>query len=73
MAWPSEQERQWGLFLAELRDSEHGLFTVLYDRPFTRDAILRRLQTEFDRREWRLVKTALPEGRLASHLAGVLR
>jgi hypothetical protein len=73
MAWPSDQERQRGLLLAELQDSEHGLFTILYDRPFTREAFLRRLQTEFDRRGWRLIKVALTEERLASTLTNALR
>ncbi len=73
MAWPSDQERQWELLLAELQDSERGLFMVLYDRPFTREALLRRLQAEFDRRGWRLVKITLAEERLAPRLALTLR
>jgi hypothetical protein len=73
MTWPGDQERQWELLLAELQDSERGLFTVLYDRPFTREALLRRLQTEFDRRGWRLVKITLAEDHLAPRLALALR
>jgi hypothetical protein len=73
MAWPSDQERQWGLLLAELQDSDRSFLMVLYDRPFTREALLRRLQAEFDRRGWLLVKITLAEDRLAPRVAAVLR
>ena len=59
MAWPAELEKEWRLLLEEIKEATHGFFLIEYDRLFTRDAILRRLQADFERQGWELLKPSL--------------
>lgn len=68
MLWPAEIEKNWQLLLDDLADASRGFFLIEYDRPFTREALLRRLRADFERRDWSLVKPSLSAGRLAAQL-----
>ncbi len=68
MSWPNELERDWQLLLDDLADASHGFFLIEYDRPFTREALLRRLGAEFERRDWSLLRLSLTAGRLTTQL-----
>ncbi len=72
MAWPTEVEKDWQLLLDELADASHGFFLIEYDRPFTREAIIRRLQAEFEQRGWSLSKLDLQNGQLTTRLTARL-
>ncbi len=50
MTWPVKQEAEWRLFISDLMDSDHGFYLVIYDRQFTCQALLSRLESEFSNR-----------------------
>jgi len=72
MSWPAELEKQWRLLLKNLETSSHGFFLIEYDRLFTRDALLHRLQTEFESRQWQFEEIALSDDHLPTRLAADL-
>lgn len=72
MAWPTEIEKNWRLLIDELADASQGFFLIEYDRSFTREAIIRRLQAEFEQRGWSLSKLDLQNGQLTTRLTARL-
>ena len=71
--WPDELEKEWRLLLSELEEADNGFLVVEYDRPFTRDALRRRLRAECRRRGWSLLEHALKDGRSLARLERGIR
>jgi len=70
--WPADQEKQWQIMVSELTDAEHGLYLATYDRPWTRDALWRRLQAEATQRQWGARHISLGAERLAPQIMTAL-
>lgn len=70
--WPADQEKQWQIMVAELADAERGLYLATYDRPWTREALWRRLQAEATQRQWGARRISLGAERLASQVVAAL-
>jgi len=73
MPWSIEQEKDWQLLFADLAEASHGFFLIEYDRSLTREAILRRMQAEFDRRGWSLAKLPLAGGRFGARMENIVK
>lgn len=67
--WPADQEKQWQFMIAELADAERGLYLATYDRPWTREALWRRLQAEAAQRQWGTRRISFGAERLAPQIA----
>lgn len=57
MAWAEKSESEWKLLVAKLSHSEKGFFVILYDRPFTFDVLVKRLEFTFKSQGWILLST----------------
>lgn len=68
MAWAEKSEHEWDLLITKLSHSENGFFVILYDRQFTFDALIRRLESTFKSQGWMLLSTVLAK-RLYEFLA----